>query len=92
MKHYFLAMLTENESDSDLYYVEEDHTIKKIKNDLAVQTHDKETLEKAKEQLKHLIRLNKFLRETYKFNDDTINALKIAYETIDDILGLYENN
>ena len=92
MEKYFIAMLTEDESDSNLYYVKENYSIKRIKNDLAIQTHDKETLEEAKEQLKHLIRLNKCLRETYKFNDDTINALKIAYETIDDILGLYENN
>lgn len=92
MDKHFIAMLTEDESESDLYYVDGDYSIKKIKNNMTPEVYDKETLEETKEQLKHLVRINKTLREAYNFNTDQIEALKIALETIDDVLKLYEES
>lgn len=85
-------MLTEEESDSNLYYVDSDYSIKKIKNDVTPEVYDKETLEDAKQDLKHLVRINDTLREVYNFNTDQIDALKTAISTINDILMLYNNN
>jgi hypothetical protein len=92
MDKYFIAMLTDKESESNLYYVNDDYAIKKVKNDVTPEVYDKETLEEAKEHLKHLVRLNETLSEAYKFNNDTIEALKTAISTINDILMLYNNN
>lgn len=92
MNKYFIAMVTEDESDSDLYYVTDDYSIQRIKNNMTPEVYDKETLEETKEQLKHLVQINKTLREVYNFNTDQIEALKTAISTIDDILLLYNNN
>jgi len=92
MNKYFIAMLTEEESESDLYYVDDDYAIKRIKNNVTPEVYDKETLEDTKERLKSLVHLNKTLSEAYRVNDETIDALKTAISTINDILMLYNNN
>lgn len=92
MKKHFIAMLTEEESESNLYYVDDDYAIKRIKNNMTPEVYDKETLEDAKQELKHLVQINDTLREAYNFNTDQIDALKTAISTINDILMLYNNN
>lgn len=92
MEKHFIAMLTEEESESNLYYVDDEYSIKKIKNDVTPEVYDKETLEEAKEQLKCLVRLNKSLSEAYRYNDETFDALETAISTINDILMLYNIN
>lgn len=92
MKKYFIAMVTEEESESNLYYVDDDYAIKRIKNDVTPEVYDKETLEEAKQELKHLVQINDTLREVYNFNTNQIEALKTAISTINDILMLYNNN
>ena len=92
MDKYFIAMLTEEESESNLYYVKDDFSISKIKNDMTPEVYDKETLEDAKQELKHFVQINDTLREVYNFNADQIEALKTAISTINDILMLYNNN
>lgn len=92
MKKYFIAMVTEEESESNLYYVDDEYSIKKVKNDVTPEVYDKETLEEAKQELKHLVQINDTLREVYNFNTNQIEALKTAISTINDILMLYNNN
>ena len=92
MEKHFIAMVTEEESESDLYYVDDDYSIQRIKNNMTPEVYDKETLEDAKERLKSLVHLNKTLSEAYRVNDETIDALKTAIITINDILMLYNNN
>mgnify|MGYP003289097785 CR=1 FL=1 len=92
MDKYFIAMVTEEESESNLYYVDDDYSIKEIKNNMTPEVYDKETLEDAKQELKHLVQINDTLREAYDFNKDQIEALKTAISTINDILMLYKYN
>lgn len=94
MEKHFIAMITEEESDSNLYYVDSDYSIQKIKNDKVVQTYDKETLEDAKQELESLIRVNEAIREIgiFELTTKQIVALKRAKLIIEDILALYENN
>lgn len=94
MEKHFIAMLTEEESDSNLYYVDSDYSIQKIKNDTVAQTYDKETLENVKQELETLIRVNEAIREigVFELTTKQIVALKRAKLIIEDILALYENN
>lgn len=92
MDKYFISMLTEEESESNLYYVDDEYSIKKVKNDVTPEVYDKETLEETKQELKNLVSINETLREAYNFNTDQIEALKIAISTINEILMLYNNN
>lgn len=94
MEKHFIAMITEEESDSNLYYVDSDYSIQKIKNDKVAQTYDKETLEDAKQELESLIRVNEAIREIgiFELTTKQIVALKRAKLIIEDILALYENN
>lgn len=94
MEKHFIAMLTEEESDSNLYHIAADYSIQKIKNDKVAQTYDKETLEDAKQELESLIRVNEAIREIgiFELTTKQIVALKRAKLIIEDILALYENN
>lgn len=95
MKKHFIAMLTEEESESDLYYVDDDYAIKRIKNNVTPEVYDKETLEDAKQKLEELVIINEgALREmgTCWLKTNQIDALKTAISTINDILMLYNNN
>lgn len=94
MDKYFIAMVTEEESDSNLYYVDDDYAIKKIKNDVTPEAYDKETLEEAKQELKSLVRVEEATKEigVSNLNITQIEALKTAISTINDILILYNNN
>ena len=94
MNKYFITMLTENESDSDIYYVNEDYSIQKIKNNKAAEVFDKETLEDAIQELRDILAIKRVncLCNREKPDIKQIEALKIAISTIDDILKLYNNN
>lgn len=95
MKKHFIAMLTEEESDSNLYYVDSDYSIKKIKNNVTPEAYDKETLEDARNEIDSLVTMNEnALREigTCWLKTSQIEALKTAISTINDILMLYNNN
>lgn len=94
MNKYFISMVTEDECESDLYYVDEDYSIKKIKNNMTPEVYDKETLEDAKQELYDILadeRVN-YICDKEKSNIERIEGLKIAISTIDDILKLYNNN
>lgn len=93
MKKYYIAMLTEDESDSDLYYVDSDYSIQRIKNNMTPEVYDKETLEDAKQELKSLVRVEEATKEigVSNLNTNQIEALKTAISTINDILMLYNN-
>lgn len=95
MKKHFIAMLTREESESDLYYVDDDFSIKKIKNNMTPEVYDKETLEDAKNEIDSLVTMNEgALRElgTCWLKINQIDALKTAISTINDLLALYEHN
>lgn len=94
MDKYFIAMLTEEESESNLYYVDDDYSIKKVKNNMTPEVYDKETLEDAKQELKSLVRVEEAIKEigASNLNTNQIEALKTAISTINDILMLYNNN
>jgi len=94
MNKYFIAMLTEEESESDLYYVDDDYAIKRIKNNVTPEVYDKETLEDAKQELESLVRVEEAIKEigASNLNTNQIEALKTAISTIDDILKLYKYN
>ena len=87
-------MLTEEESESDLYYVDDDYAIKRIKNNVTPEVYDKETLEDAKQELESLVRVEEAIKEigASNLNTNQIEALKTAISTIDDILKLYKYN
>lgn len=93
MKKHFIAMVTEKESESDLYYVTDEYSIKRIKNNLTPEAYDKETLEEAKQELKNIVGMNDgALKEigTCWLKTNQIEALKTAISTINDILMLYK--
>lgn len=95
MEKHFIAMLTEEESDSNLYYVDSDYSIKKIKNNVTPEVYDKETLENTKQELENIISINEnALREigTCWLKTSQKDALKTAISTINDILMIYNNN
>ena len=94
MKKHFIAMLTEEESESSLYYVDDDYSIQSIKNNMTPEVYDKETLEDAKQELESLIRVEEAIKEigASNLNTNQIDALKTAISTINDILMLYNNN
>ena len=94
MKKHFIAMLTEEESESSLYYVDDDYSIQRIKNNMTPEVYDKETLEDAKQELESLIRVEEAIKEigASNLNTSQIEALKTAISTINDILMLYNNN
>ena len=95
MKKYFIAMVTEEESESDLYYVDDSYSIQRIKNNVTPEVYDKETLKEAKQELENIVVINEgALKEivTCWLKKDQIEALKTAISTINDILMLYKNN
>jgi len=94
MKKFFISMLTEEESESSLYYVNDDYAIKRIKNNVTPEVYDKETLEDAKQELESLVRVEEAIKEigASNLNTNQIEALKTAISTIDDILKLYKYN
>lgn len=94
MNKYFIAMLTEEESASTLYYVDDDYVIKKIKNNVTPEVYDKETLEDTKQELESFVKVEDAIREIGASNLTTkqSEALKTAISTINDILMLYNNN
>ena len=94
MDKYFIAMLTEEESESNLYYVDDDFSIKKIKNNVTPEVYDKETLEEAKQELEDILTIKRVncLCDREKPDIKQIEALRIAIETINDILRLYLYN
>jgi len=95
MEKHFIAMVTEEESESDLYYVDDDYSIQRIKNNMTPEVYDKETLEDAKQELENIISINEnALREigTCWLKTNQKDALKTAISTIDDILKLYKYN
>lgn len=94
MNKYFIAMLTEEESESTLYYVDDDYVIKKIKNNVTPEVYDKETLEDTKQELESFVKVEEAIREIGASNLTTkqSEAVKTAISTINDILMLYKNN
>ncbi len=94
MNKYFISMQTEDESESNLYYVKGDYSIKKIKNIMSVEVFDRETLEEAKQGLEDILTIKRVncLCDREKPDIKQIEALKIAISTINDILILYNNN
>jgi len=94
MKKFFISMLTEEESESNLYYVDDVYAIKRIKNNVTPEVYDKETLEDAKQELESLVRVEEAIKEigASNLNTNQIEALKTAISTIDDILKLYKYN
>lgn len=94
MDKYFIAMLTNDESESNLYYVKDDFSISKIKNDMTPEVYDKETLEDAKQELESLVRVEEATKEigVSNLNTNQMEALKTAISTINDILMLYKYN
>lgn len=95
MEKHFIAMVTEKESDSNLYYVDDEYSIQKIKNNVTPEVYDEETLENARNEIDSLVTINEgALREigTCWLKANQIEALKTAISTIDDILTLYNNN
>lgn len=94
MKKYFISMLTEDESESALYYVTDDYSIQKVKNDVTPEVYDKETLEDAIQELRDILAIKRVncLYDREKPDIKQIEALKIAISTIDDILKMYKYN
>lgn len=94
MDKYFISMLTEEESDSNLYYVDDNYSIKKIKNNMTPEVFDKETLEDAKQELEDILTIKRenCLCDREKPDIKQIEALKIAISTIDEILKMYKYN
>lgn len=95
MEKHFIAMLTEEESESDLYYVDDEYSIQRIKNNVTPEVYDKQTLEETKQELENIVIINEgALREigTCWLKKEQIEALKTAISTINDILMLYNNN
>ena len=94
MKKFFIAMVTEEESESDLYYVDDSYSIQRIKNNVTPEVYDKETLEDAKQGLEDILTIKMVNsscgRETFDIKQ--IEALQTAISTINDILMLYNNN
>lgn len=94
MDKHFIAMLTEDESESALYYVTDDYSIQRIKNNMTPEVYDKETLEETKQGLEDILTIKRVncLCDREKTDIKQIEALKIAISTIDDILKLYEES
>ncbi len=94
MNKYFIAMLTEDESESALYYVTDDYSIQKVKNDVTPEVYDKETLEETKQELEDILTIKRVNSSCGREKPDIkqIEALKIAISTIDDILKMYKYN